>query len=102
MTGFHRLRSLEAVEGPLERFDVIGKYVFITVAGFPLRYTRHSSEGRTILRRLHQRDIGRRVIIAKLPNQLRIVWAKEDPLIEIQDRFWDYCCEKFGIPEGVY
>ena len=98
---FHRLKLGEAIEGPIERIEAREKSIIAIIAGVQLRYSRYSPEGRTLMRRIKDNDRGRRVIIAKLPKQLRVVWVDDDPSDEKSDPFWDWCCERFRIPEGV-
>jgi len=97
----HRLKLGEAIEGSIDRIEVRENSMIVIIAGVQLRYSRHGPEGRTLMRRLKENDLGRQVIIARLPQQIRVVWVDNNHSDDKLDPFWNWCCERFGIPEGV-
>lgn len=98
---FHRLKPFEGIFGPIESIELEDHTIMITIAGVTLRYPQLSREGKFLKKRIHQDYIGRKVGILNCRKQLRIRWMDNDNIDMKPDPFKKWCCERYGIPEGV-
>ena len=97
---FHRLKPYEGIFGPIDGMIIEEFSISVTIAGVTIRYPQLSREGKFLMKHLHQDHIGRKVGILNCGKNLRIRWM-DNQKKEKPDPFKKWCCERFGIPEGV-